>query len=279
MKMPYSFTVLRYLHDIVTGEFVNVGVVLYAPAARFLSAQCTTRYGRLTKMFSDVNGEHFRRMARFIEDRLEEEGQRLQKELPFEKLPESVKGFASKVLPVDDSSLQFSSEGYGVTDDPRKTLEQLYLRYVERYQEKHERRHRTEEDIWRTFKKPLEEKRVLEYLKPHVIIGQDYQLEFKHCWKNEIWHANQPISFDLLDADEIVEKAARWFGRIASVNDSDEKFKLNILLGNPQDERFNAAFGKAQNILHKMPCEHQFIREEDAEAFAMELKKEIEAHG
>ena len=28
MKTPYSFSVLRYIHDIVTGEFINVGVVL-----------------------------------------------------------------------------------------------------------------------------------------------------------------------------------------------------------------------------------------------------------
>jgi hypothetical protein len=30
MKTPFSTVTFRYVHDVVTGEFVNVGVVLYA---------------------------------------------------------------------------------------------------------------------------------------------------------------------------------------------------------------------------------------------------------
>ncbi|HBR17087.1 MAG TPA: hypothetical protein DD725_05700 [Deltaproteobacteria bacterium] len=220
MKIPYSFTVLRYVHDVLSGEFINVGVVLFAPSAKFLDARCTAKYGRLSKMFSDVNKDHFRKSARFIQDRMEEEGRRLRDELQLEKVPGGIKEVAAKVLPVDDSSLQFSPEGYGLTDDPQKTLDQIYSRYVEKYHEKVERQRRTEDDVWRTFKKPLEEKKVLEHLKPHIIASKDYELEFKHCRKNDVWHAYQPISFDLQDADEIVEKAARWVGRMMSIDDS-----------------------------------------------------------
>ena len=38
-RTNYTFTVLRYVHDITTGEFVNVGVVLHAPKAKFLRAK------------------------------------------------------------------------------------------------------------------------------------------------------------------------------------------------------------------------------------------------
>ena len=62
-------------------------------------------------MFSNIDGDHFRQVVRYIQTRLEEEGERLITELPFEKLPASVAGFTSKVLPPDDSSLQFSPEG------------------------------------------------------------------------------------------------------------------------------------------------------------------------
>ena len=31
MMKPYQYQVIRYTHDRVTGEFVNVGVVLYVP--------------------------------------------------------------------------------------------------------------------------------------------------------------------------------------------------------------------------------------------------------
>ncbi|MBI5057139.1 MAG: DUF3037 domain-containing protein [Nitrospirae bacterium] len=278
MKIPYSFSILRYIHDIVSGEFINVGVVLYAPKARFLSTVCTSRYGRISKMFSNINGDHFRQVSRYIQARLEEEGERLLTELPFEKMPVSVKDFTPKVLPIDDSSLQFSPEGYGLTDNLQETLEQIYNRYVEKYYEKTERQSRSDEDVWKIYKRPLEEKHVIASLRPHQIIGNNYDYEFKYCWKNERWHIHEPVSFDLLEATSITDKANTWVGRITSLIDGGELFKLNVLIGSPQDEKLKAAFIKAQNILNRMPCDHEFIREEEAEDFAESLKKEIETH-
>ena len=278
MKTPYSFSVLRYIHDIVTGEFINVGVVLYAPKVRFLSAICTSRYGRLTKMFSNVNGDHFRQVSRYIQARLEEEGERLASELPFDKLPPGVLEFTTKILPVDDSSLQFAPEGYGVTENLQATLEQLYNRYVEKYYDKPEKHARNDEEVWRIFKKPLEEKRILGNLTPHQIIGTNYDHEFKYCWQNQKWHIHEPVSFDLIESASITDKANVWLGRIISLHDGGEPFKLNILLGAPQDDRLKPAFVKAQNIMNRMPCEHEFIREDEAEDFAESLRKGIVEH-
>ena len=36
---------------------------------------------------------------------------------------------------------------------------------------------------------------------------------------------------------------------------------------------------KAQNILHKMPGEHELIKESEAEAFADDVEQEIRRHG
>jgi hypothetical protein len=278
MKIPYTFSVLRYVHDILTGEFVNIGVILYAPKAKYLNAICTPRYTRLRKMFLDIDGDHFRKSVRYIQAKIEEEGERLLNELPFRDPPVSAKDFASKILPIDDSSLQFSPEGYGLTDNPEKTLEQIYNRYVEKYYEKSARPSRTDEDVWRVYKKPLEEKRILGHLKPHQIVGANYDHEFKYCWKNEKWHVNEPISFDLIDANEILDKAHKWKGRIESLMEGGEPFKFNVLLGSPRDEKVKSSFIKAQNILNTIPCEHDFIKEDEAEAFAEALKKTIAMH-
>lgn len=51
MKTPYSFVTLHYVHDVVTGEFANVGVVLYAPEQRLLLARFTGSYERLNAIF------------------------------------------------------------------------------------------------------------------------------------------------------------------------------------------------------------------------------------
>jgi len=39
----YQYQVLRYLHDHVTGEFVNVDLVFYESQTRFLRAQVTPK--------------------------------------------------------------------------------------------------------------------------------------------------------------------------------------------------------------------------------------------
>jgi len=41
-KVAHSSITLRYVHDVVTGEFANIGVVLYAPEKRFLKAQLSS---------------------------------------------------------------------------------------------------------------------------------------------------------------------------------------------------------------------------------------------
>jgi hypothetical protein len=71
MKTPDTFSVLRYVHDPVTAEFVNIGVALYAPEARYLNALCTSRYQRLSNMFEPVDGDHFRQITRFVQSRIE----------------------------------------------------------------------------------------------------------------------------------------------------------------------------------------------------------------
>ncbi|MBP6600902.1 MAG: DUF3037 domain-containing protein [Verrucomicrobiales bacterium] len=45
---PYSFCFLRYVHDPLSAEFVNVGVVLWAPQSRYLGYQFPLNYRRLS---------------------------------------------------------------------------------------------------------------------------------------------------------------------------------------------------------------------------------------
>jgi hypothetical protein len=88
-------------------------------------------------------------------------------------------------------------------------------------------------------------------------------------------HTYEPVSFDLVESTSIVDKANQWLGRITILSTSPERFKPYFLLGEPREQRLRSSFVKAQNILHKMPCEHEFVREADAEEFAKHLKAEI----
>ncbi len=279
MKTPYTFSVLRYVHDPVTAEFVNIGVALYAPEAKYLNALCTSHYQRLSNMFEPVDGDHFRQITRFVQSGVEALGQRLRTELPFKAAPKNIEDLLAQVLPHDDSAIQFSSSGGGFSSNLEKTLSELHARYVERYPSKPARPSRDDEEVWRAFKEPLEKREIIKHLRPKRISGPNYDYEFTRARKNEVWHAYEPISFDLVEASSIKDKANNWVGRGTSLIDSPEKFKVHLLLGKPRDSKLQTAYVQAKNILHKMPGKPEFVEEEEAEQFAENLKNEIKEHG
>jgi hypothetical protein len=193
--------------------------------------------------------------------------------------PSDIEQILKQVLPYDDSSFQFSRIGAGLTDNPDESLRQLFDRYVEKYSERVQLTSRDDEQVWSVFRKPLEEKQVTVWLQSKRITAPDYEYEFKHARKNEVWHAYEPISFDLMGSSSILDKANNWMGRLTNLAESVETFKPHLLIGAPSDPSLQTAFIKAQNILYKSPSRPQLVRESDAEGFAESLSEEIKQHG
>ncbi len=280
MKTAYSYAILRYVHDVVTGEFVNVGVVLHAPEAKYLDATCLMTFGRLSAFFGGIEGERFRRSLRHIELAVRRAGDRLKNELPFEQHPSDALSWAQSVLPPDDSSLQFHPGGGGITADPTFELADLFRRYVLMYGQRAERPSRSDEEILRTFKQELSEKNLWRHVQPKTIRTENYEHEFPVAWKNGFWHACEAVSFDLVDPGNIVEKANNWVGRATSLRESEERFRLMLLVGEPRgDEKLQGAYVKARNILKKMPVEHQLIPESEAPALALMIERDLREEG
>jgi hypothetical protein len=278
MKKPYTYSVLRYVHDTTTGEFINVGVVLYSPEACYASALCRSTFGRISKAFPGMDGDVFKSLMRFVQSRIEEIGDGLKQELPLNGHPASVMEVAHAVLPPDDSSLQWSPPGSGLSENLSQTLEALFERLVVRYDERPLKERRTDDEVWRNYRRSLESRHVLKHLQPKKISVQDDEVEFQYAWKNGVWHCLEPVSFDLSSADSIREKAHRWMGQLLSVKDAREPFKVYLLLGEPQQDALRPAFEKAVSILHRMPVDSAIIREADAGEFSEQFAREIEAH-
>ena len=275
-NVAYQFSILRYVHDTVTQEFVNVGVAVYAPEAEFFRARCTESYARISNMFQRIDGQHFRQIAHYIEAQIRERGKQLSSSLSFEQQP-TLESLLTQVLPADDSAFQFSKPGIGLSADPNQTLVELFQRYVEAYAAC-ESKARTDDDVWRSFREPLDRAHVTPRLKPHRIIAPDFDYLFTRSWKNEIWHVYEPVSFDLDNKTSILDKANRWLGRAETLMDSTEKFGMYLLLGEPRDETMRQTFHKAKNILNKIPGKKELISESDRDSFAEELARDINEH-
>ncbi len=66
-QRPYTYTVLRYVHDVRAGEMLNVGIVLHVASNHHLLIKTRHTFGRLKEAFPDLNGEAFRDAMRAIE--------------------------------------------------------------------------------------------------------------------------------------------------------------------------------------------------------------------
>jgi hypothetical protein len=275
MKTTYSTITLRYVHDVVTGEFANIGVVLFAPDQRFLEARFATSYERLNAIFLKIDQLHYRALMRFMASRFEEISADIRDGLhipPATALSQIVR----QVLPADDSSLQWSEPGGGFTDEPSKTLDQLYKRYVERYVAGAEQASRSDAEIAKPFKARLG--RTVEKLAEKKIETKDYQYDFRFAWKNDIWHLYEPVSFDLVDPGSIREKANKWLGRGVALNESTEAFRIHFLLGEPRQDETRKAFENAIHLLGKMPGQKELVRENQVERFAVRVAEQIDSH-
>jgi hypothetical protein len=174
--------------------------------------------------------------------------------------------------------LQWGPIGAGRTTEPAAELERLFERMVMRYEDKPSNNRRTEDDVWRRFKRSLEAKQLLRYFEPRSIAVEDDEIEFQHTWKNGVLHCLEPVSFDLSSADSIKEKAHRWLGRITSIKGAEEAFHLYLLVARPQDEELRPAFESALSILGKIPVQTDIVREEQEVELSERLAREVREH-
>jgi hypothetical protein len=183
------------------------------------------------------------------------------------------------VLPKDDSALVWSPISAGLTVDPKKTLDDLFARYVTKYDHKSTPHKRTDEDIWKDFNRGLENRHIADFFGEKVIAGEDDEVTFKSAWKNGKWHCVEPISFDLSAAETIREKAHRFLGQIASVTEAGaQNFKVYLLIGKSSDAKLGPAVEKAVGILRKLPVEKEVFMEDQKDALLDCLEKQIQEH-
>ncbi|MGY3563178.1 hypothetical protein ACVWXP_006447 [Bradyrhizobium sp. USDA 4463] len=278
MKHTYGYVVLRYVHDVITGEFINVGLVMHAPENQRLKSKTRTSVGRIKGVFPDLDRVAFVGAMRSVTKALTKVEKQFQSEGMFKRSAHAA-SFAHLAVPLDDSSLQWSPVSTGLTEDFDKTFEWLYQRMVSRYDNRTSVR-RTDEDVWRPVREKIAERKIVVPFEEKTIVGATDQIEFKHAWKNGAWHAYEALSLDLADADGIKDKARRWRGHLDAVFEGkgDPSVKLNFILGAPADQKLIPAYENALAILSHSPSNPKIYREGQVDDLVSEIEDEVRAH-
>lgn len=276
-KLSYSFSVLRYVHDMMTGEFVNVGLVLFVPATGLLLVRTSSSIARLRAVFPDIQRPAFTATMKSIE-RAGKKLARRAAEGPMLGETQTAAQFGTRLVPDDDSALQWAPMGGGITDDPRKTFGRLFERQVERYNTTGTSK-LTDDDVWKPVRERLAAKRVGVEFVEKIVTGLSDEIEFKHAWKNTVWHAYEPLSFDLANADSIKEKARRWRGHLDAVRDgANVELRLNFVVAAPRHDALLPAYQKALAILEKAAFAPTIFDEANVDSLVDHIEDEVRAH-
>ena len=274
-KQAYSYSVLRYVHDVTTGEFVNVGLALYCPALHYANATCRTTSKRLRPLFSSLDSDVFRALMRKVQTRFEALHDEVNSQLELRPYA-SVMELAQSVIPQDDSALQWAPMGSGLTSDPDATLELLFDRFVMKHEETSTVHRRDDDQVWRKFSRELEQQQVLKHFQPQAFTTTDDEIKFDRAWKNGVWHCLAPVSFDLASPESIRDKAHKWLGQITSVNNAN--LKLYFLVDEPSQAELKPVFQSALNILKKASISAEVFTEANAADLSLRLAAQVAQH-
>lgn len=255
MRRGYQFALLRYVFNQASGEFANVGVVVYELGARRLHYLLSERFGRLSNFFRDgFDGILFREaieMARarfdFVSEQMNQEG-RLDL---FSTTPRRLPEILPLLLPIDTTALQWSGVMGGASENPYAETVALFREFVERHDEKKARQPRTDKDVWKVVRQQLQDSAFAGDPRirfPAVIKGGEREWTFKAGWLNGVPQVLESLAFDLSYAENVIEKAEIWRGRLDALADT-EVFKATLVTAPPSIPSAAKGYSAAVDIL------------------------------
>ena len=89
----YRCRILRYVHDVPKGEFVNIGVVMWIPEHSRLIFRLNEQYRRISGFFKNFDGTSYRQMLRNLQYSFKAVASDLQKPPLTRDTPDTFKVF------------------------------------------------------------------------------------------------------------------------------------------------------------------------------------------
>lgn len=279
----YSYCFLRYHHDLIGGEFGNIGVLLWAPDSQFLGFRCSSRYSRLSKFFSDFNSDDYRGLVSRLVTQfgcLAEEYAKDRYLPAIQENPKSARDLAIMVVPEDDGAIRWSKSQGGLTENPEVELEVIFERFINSKNKAPQTDRRDDKLVYESVYKTVFEDEVIKpVIKPYRVESELAEYHFNNAWKNGSWNVFETLSFDYADRDRLEGKAYKWDSQVRHLAEAAEPPKIHLLLGEPRGEHRNV-YSRAKDILASSRDDTGVVLVEEGEVsdFTRELRSKVLAH-
>ena len=132
----FQYQILRYQPDRISGEFLNVGLVVFDRQQQEMSFYILEKASGFSKMFNEVNVRYLSKLLKHIITELEKVQIAMKSEFQFNSFT-SIEEFTRSVFPKDDSSLYFTETREALDNDITALTQHLSKRMISiKYTEK-----------------------------------------------------------------------------------------------------------------------------------------------
>jgi hypothetical protein len=212
MNTACHYAIVRFTPFIETGEFANVGLVMFAPATRFFGFKLLgNRFARVTNFFEGLDAKVFKASISNLREEMERLSV-LQKQ-PGRLDKESLLHIWSELIKPRETMLRFSDPRVVLAEDCQSKLLELYDYYVghnfatKEYQEKL---------LERSVSGWLRDAGLQNKFHPARIGNDDYHAHFPFVAGPEERPEKiiKPLNLNYADAAKIIDHGGQWLHRI-----------------------------------------------------------------
>lgn len=273
----YQYQVIKYVHDHFTGEYVNVGIIIYSPESKFLACKIAVRYQRVTNMFPEANGKWISQILKNIRQQVNNVSQQLNELFAPSDSLEMITG---SILPADNGAIQLTEVRIGLDVDMEVALADLFKSLVDKYLINGvDKESLLDEDVWRTkYKTYFEKYGIDKRLRVHNVKVPKDVISFQKSWKNEIWHCYEPLSFYLKEKDSIRAKVYKWAGQLKGLAQAEEQLHLTLLTSiSPRHKDLEPFIDEYLKVTSKN-LKVDIITDDKAESLAKQIHLQMKSH-
>lgn len=218
MKTACHYAIVRFMPFIETGEFANVGVVVFAPNARFFGFKLlVNRHARVTNFFEQMDPKVYKAAMRTLREELERINGLL-KPMGMDRRLKTLDragtlALWNEMVKPRETMLRFSESRVVLADDPETTLRELYAYYIERsFVTRESPEHVLEQGVrgW------LRSANLLERFHPARIGNDEYHAQFPFVAGPDERPEKiiKPLNLGYADAAHIIDHGGQWVVRI-----------------------------------------------------------------
>ena len=275
----YQYQVLRYLHDHVTGEFVNVGIVFYEPQTRYLHAEVIKKTQRLTSFFPGLPARLILADLRYFAKSINRQPREWQDNPLFGQADDLGTITAALIRP-NDAAWQLTPVQRGLTLNPEGTCQELYQRLVGEYQKEVAPARTDDESVWRqSYKAYFDRHHVTEKLQVSHVPTTNDEIVFAHTWQNGVLNCLEAVTFQLENPARVKDKAYKWVGRITELKTGTVPLHLYLLTAAPTDPQLRESVEQIIRSASSAAVQVDFVHESEADAFARQMRRKMDVAG